>query len=120
MKKTDDLQQRLPEHLLGYVEQLKSGDAKLTAEIRQRLSQGREAAIQHYVNTYKSHANTQMPMALVLAWPNMLGVLGLAVGVVLMLMLLMGAQKEQDALMLGDGMPIEAFVDDRFDVWSVE
>lgn len=112
---TDDA---LPLSLRQCVDVLKATDAQpLPDEVEARLYAARQAALRRFAEQKNHHQWS----AEVLSWasfghPRLLGAVAfsffLAVGV-----LLMTANHTDDAMLLGDDFPLEAFADNGFEAW---
>lgn len=115
--------QRLPEDDLPIplregVEWLKQDDRPLPAEFEAKLVQARQAALKRFAESSQaSHAWSN-----VLSWasfghPRMAGMAALSVCFAVGLFIL-SASHNDDAMLLSDDLPVEAFVDNGFDAWQ--
>lgn len=115
--------QRLPEDDLPIplrtgVEWLKQDDHQLSAEVEARLAQARQAALKRFAESSQAgHA-----WANVLSWasfghPRMVGMAALSVFFAVGLFVLTASHND-DAMLLSDDLPVEAFVDNGFDAWQ--
>jgi Protein of unknown function (DUF3619) len=119
MKNKTNLSENLPAPIQGYVETLRQSNPALSPEVERGLLVGRAAALKHA----QARANRASLLSgrvgvLVYAHPGIAGVLVFAMLLSLLLMFTAAMQNDEDALLLGDDMPIEAFVDNGFDGWS--
>jgi hypothetical protein len=118
MRKQRHPEDDLPIPLREGIEGLKQDERPLPAEIEARLAQARQAALTRYAESSQgSHV-----WADVLSWasfghPRMAGVAALSVFFAVGLFVLT-ANHNDDALLLSDDLPVEAFVDNGFDAWQ--
>jgi hypothetical protein len=115
--------QRLPEDglptpLREGVEWLKQDDSPLSAEVEARLVQARQAALQRYTESSQSGR----AWSDVLSWasfghPRMAGMAALSVFFAVGLFVLTASHND-DAMLLSDDLPVEAFVDNGFEAWQ--
>lgn len=120
MKKQEMLPDVLPEEMRACIEQLKHSEPQLSPTVEKRLYQARQEALGRFAERTQQHQR----MGDVLSWvsfghPRMLSILAFSVGMLIASMIWMGLQNNEDAVMLGDDMPIEAFVDNGFDAWGM-
>ena len=115
--------QRLPEDDLPIplregVEWLKQDNSPLPAEVEARLVQARQSALKRFAESSQAgHAWSN-----VLSWasfghPRMAGMAALSVCFAVGLFVL-SANHNDDAMLLSDDLPVEAFVDNGFDAWQ--
>lgn len=108
----------LPVPLRKGVEWLKQDDRPLPAEIESRLAEGRQAALKRFAQSSQAgHA-----WADVLSWasfghPRMAGVAAISVFFAVGLFVLTASHND-DAMLLSDDLPVEAFVDNGFEPWQ--
>lgn len=91
-------------------------DRPLSAEVQQRLQQARQAALARVAQP----AESPMLQGWALAWlghPRAAGMLALSFFLVVSVMVFAPGHND-DALLLSDDMPVEAFVDNAFDAWK--
>lgn len=118
MRKQSHMEDDLPTPLREGVEWLKQDERPLSAEIEARLVQARQAALKKYAeSTQRGH-----PWADVLSWasfghPRMASMAALSVFFAVGLFVL-SASNNDDAMLLSDDLPVEAFVDNGFDAWQ--
>lgn len=119
MKKQALSQEALPADVRACVEQLKRHEPPLPPSVERGLYQARQAALGRFAERQQ-----QQHLGSVLAWvsfghPRLLSMLAFSVGMLLATMIWVGLQSNEDALMLGDDMPIDAFVDNGFEAWGM-
>lgn len=108
----------LPVPLRKGVEWLKQDDRPLPAEIESRLAEGRQAALKRFAQSSQAgHAWSD-----VLSWasfghPRMAGVAAISVFFAVGLFVLTASHND-DAMLLSDDLPVEAFVDNGFEPWQ--
>jgi hypothetical protein len=118
MRKQRHPEDDLPTPLREGVEWLKQDDRPLPAEVEARLAEARQAALAKFAQSSQSgHA-----WADVLSWasfghPKMAGMAALSVFFAVGLFVL-SASNNDDAMLLSDDLPVEAFVDSGFDAWQ--
>jgi hypothetical protein len=118
MRKQRHLEDDLPTPLREGVEWLKQDDRPLSAEVETRLADARLAALKRFAESREAGpAWTD-----VLSWasfghPRMAGMAALSVFFAVGLFVL-SASHNDDALLLSDDLPVEAFVDSGFDAWQ--
>lgn len=118
MSKLRHPQDDLPGPLRQGVEWLKHDDSPLPAGVEARLAQARHAALARVEAAARpGHAWTH-----VLSWasfghPRMAGMAALSVFFALGLFILTASQND-DAMLLSDDLPVEAFIDSGFDAWQ--
>lgn len=118
MRKQRHHQDDLPHPLREGVEWLKQDDRPLPAHVETRLAQARQAALQRHAESQRA----AHPWTEVLSWaafghPRMAGMAALSIFVAVSLFVLTASQND-DALLLSDDLPVEAFVDSGFDAWQ--
>ncbi len=117
MRKQPHLEDDLPSPLRVGMEGLKQDERPLPAEVQTRLAAARQAALNRYTeSTQLGHGWMD-----VLSWasfghPKMAGMAALSVMFAFGLFV-MSANQNDDALLLSDDLPLEAFVDNGFDAW---
>jgi len=115
--RTPDVQQdELPIALRQGLADLKQDNQPLPVAVVQRLQQARQAAVAQVAQS----AQSQVTPGWTLAWvapPRAAGMLALSLCVVLGMILLAPGHND-DALLLSDDLPVEAFVDNGFDAWK--
>ena len=108
----------LPASLREGVEWLKQDDRPLPAKIESRLAEGRQAALKRFAESSQAgHA-----WADVLSWasfghPFTAGMAVLSVFFAVGLFVLTASHND-DAMLLSDDLPVEAFVDNGFEPWQ--
>lgn len=108
----------LPVPLRKGVEWLKQDDRPLPAEIESRLAEGRQAALKRFAQSSQAgHAWSD-----VLSWasfghPRLAGVAAISVFFAVGLFVLTASHND-DAMLLSDDLPVEAFVDNGFEPWQ--
>jgi len=118
MRKQRHPEDDLPTPLREGVEWLKQDDRPLSAEVEARLADARQAALTRFAESSQAgHA-----WADVLSWasfghPRMAGMAALSVCFAVGLFVL-SASHNDDAMLLSDDLPVEAFVDSGFDAWQ--
>ncbi|HCU85307.1 MAG TPA: DUF3619 domain-containing protein [Methylophilus sp.] len=118
MRKQRHPEDDLPTPLREGVEWLKQDDRPLPAEVEARLAEARQAALTQFAQSSQSgHA-----WADALSWasfghPRMAGMAALSVFFAVGLFVL-SASHNDDAMLLSDDLPVEAFVDSGFDAWQ--
>jgi hypothetical protein len=118
MRKQRHLEDDLPTPLREGVEWLKQDDRPLSAEVETRLADARLAALKRFAESSEAGP----AWADVLSWasfghPRMAGMAALSVFFAVGLFVL-SASHNDDALLLSDDLPVEAFVDSGFDAWQ--
>ncbi len=112
--------QRLPEDDLPIplregVEWLKQDDRPLPAEFEAKLVQARQAALKRFAESSQaSHAWSNVLSWAFFGHPRMAGMAALSVCFAVGLFIL-SASHNDDAMLLSDDLPVEAFVDNGFD-----
>lgn len=118
MRKQRHPEDDLPTPLREGVEWLKQDDRPLPAEVEARLAEARQAALTQFAKSSQSgHA-----WADALSWasfghPRVAGMAALSVFFAVGLFVL-SASHNDDAMLLSDDLPVEAFVDSGFDAWQ--
>lgn len=107
----------LPLPLRECVDLLKNDVTPLSVEVEARLTKARQDALRRFAETKQ----TSPIIGDILSWasfghPRMLGAAALSVCLVVT-MLLISNQHNDDALLLGADLPVEAFVDNGFEPW---
>ncbi|KQT33223.1 DUF3619 family protein [Methylophilus sp. Leaf414] len=107
----------LPLPLRECVDLLKNDVTPLSVEVEARLTKARQDALRRFAETKQ----TSPMIGDILSWasfghPRMLGAAALSVCLVVT-MLLISNQHNDDALLLGADLPVEAFVDNGFEPW---
>lgn len=108
----------LPIPLRECVELLKNDSRPLSAEIEGRLTEARQAAL----NQFAKAKQTSPFFTDIVSWvsfghPRMVGgVAALSVFLVVG-MFMLSARHSDDAMLLGEDLPVEAFVDNGFEPW---
>lgn len=107
----------LPIPLRECVDLLKNDTRPVSAEVEARLTEARQAALRQFA---ESKQTTQMTGD-ILSWvsfghPRMLGAAAVSVFLVVG-MLMISSHHNDDALLLGEDLPVEAFVDNGFEPW---
>lgn len=121
MKEQDFLQEEIPAPVRACIDQLKQADANhLPAEVERGLYQARQSALAKFAQRKHSHQHLDE----VLSWvsfghPRLMSTMAFFIGVVLATAIWTGLQSNNDAMMLGADMPIEAFADSGFEGWGV-
>jgi hypothetical protein len=107
----------LPVPLRECVDLLKNDVQPLSAEVENRLTEARQAALRRFAESKQ----TSQVVGDVLSWasfghPRMMGAAALSVCLVVGA-LLVSAQHNDDAMLLSADLPVEAFVDNGFEPW---
>jgi hypothetical protein len=118
MRKQRLLEDDLPIPLREGVEWLKQDDSRLPAEVETRLAQARQAALKRF----EESSEAGYAWSNVLSWasfghPRMAGMAALSVFFAVGLFVLTASHND-DAMLLSDDLPVEAFVDNGFDAWQ--
>jgi hypothetical protein len=118
MRKQRHPEDDLPTPLREGVEWLKQDDRPLSAEVETRLADARQAALKRFAESSEAGP----AWVDVLSWasfghPRMAGMAALSVFFAVGLFVL-SASHNDDALLLSDDLPVEAFVDSGFDAWQ--
>lgn len=118
MRKQRHPEDDLPTPLREGVEWLKQDDRPLPAEVEARLADARQAALKRFAESSQAGHG----WADVLSWasfghPRMAGMAALSVCFAVGLFVL-SASHNDDAMLLSDDLPVEAFVDSGFDAWQ--
>jgi hypothetical protein len=118
MRKQRLLEDDLPIPLREGVEWLKQDDSRLPAEVETRLALARQAALKRF----EESSQTGYAWSSVLSWasfghPRMAGMAALSVFFAVGLFVLTASHND-DAMLLSDDLPVEAFVDNGFDAWQ--
>lgn len=114
--------QRLPEDelpipLRDVVEGLKNHERPLPSHVEVGLLKARQAAIKRFAESSQaSHVWSDTLTLASFGHPRMAGMVALSVLFALALFV-MTASHNDDALLLSDDLPVEAFVDNGFDAW---
>lgn len=120
MKHTSANSEALPTTLKHYVHVLKTEVPPLPESARLRLQSARAAALAKHASQLQATA-WMGPLASVLTLVHPLRTLSwVSVGVFVLLIAVLwaGRASTEDALMLGDDFPIDAFVDNGFEPWQ--
>jgi hypothetical protein len=117
MRKQRHPEDDLPVPLRECVDLLKNDTRPLSAEVEARLTEARQAALRQFAESKQ----TSQLVGDVLSWasfghPRMLGAAALSVCLVVG-MFIISAHHNDDAMLLGEDLPIEAFVDNGFEPW---
>jgi hypothetical protein len=117
MRKQRHPEDDLPVPLRECVDLLKNDTRPLSAEVEARLTEARQAALRQFAESKQ----TSQLVGDVLSWasfghPRMLGAAALSVCFVVG-MFIISAHHNDDAMLLGEDLPIEAFVDNGFEPW---
>ena len=118
MSKQRHPQDELPGPLRQGVEWLKQDDRPLPDGVEARLAQARHAALARV----ETAARPGPVWTHVLSWasfghPRMAGMAALSVFFAVGLFILTASQND-DAMLLSDDLPVEAFIDSGFDAWQ--
>lgn len=112
---TDD---DLPPPLREGLEALRQDDHPLSAEVQDRLAQARHAALEQYASAPQGHlAWTYVLSSTLWGHPRVAGMAAFSIFLAVGLMFVSNSQND-DALLLSDDMPVEAFVDNGFPAWQ--
>ena len=108
----------LPIPLRECVELLKNDSRPLSAEAEERLTEARQAALKRF-----AEAEQASPFFTdILSWisfghPRMMGGVATLSVFLVVGMVMLSAQHSEDAMLLGEDLPVEAFVDNGFEPW---
>jgi hypothetical protein len=108
----------LPTPLREGVQALKQDDRPLSAAVQDRLAKARQAALAQHAAVHQARSGWSD----VLSWaswghPRVAGMAAFSIFFVVGLMFISNSQND-DALLLSDDMPVEAFVDNGFAAWQ--
>lgn len=112
---TDD---DLPTPLREGLQALKQDDRPLSLEVQDRLVKARQAALEQHAVAHRGRS----VWSDVLSWaawghPRVAGMAAFSIFFAVGLMFISNSQND-DALLLSDDMPVEAFVDNGFPAWQ--
>ena len=118
MRKQRLLEDDLPIPLREGVEWLKQDDRRLPAEVETRLAQARQTALKRFEESSQSgYAWSNVLSLASFGHPRMAGMAALSVFFAVGLFVLTASHND-DAMLLSDDLPVEAFVDNGFDAWQ--
>ncbi|BEV06976.1 DUF3619 family protein [Methylophilus sp. DW102] len=108
----------LPTPLREGVQALKQDDRPLSAAVQDRLAKARQAALAQHAAAHQARSGWSD----VLSWaswghPRVAGMAAFSIFFAVGLMFISNSQND-DALLLSDDMPVEAFVDNGFAAWQ--
>ncbi len=116
MRTPDDQQEALPAALRQGLADLKQDNQPLPLAVEQRLQQARQAAVARIKSPASGVSLQGWTLALV-GHPRAAGMLALSLFLMVGMVYFSPAHND-DALLLSDDMPVEAFVDNAFDAWK--